>query len=294
MNIGFIGLGIMGSHMASRLQTSGYTLVISNRTPEKGHDLLSNGATWATTPAEVGRLSNIVITMLAHPEAVTATALGSDGFLNTLAPDALWIDCSSVHPSFSRKMAEVAATYSVHFIDAPVTGSKQQAAQGELVFLAGGSANDISASSLLLKAMGRKIIHVGENGQGAALKMVINLQLAIAMASFAEGVALGQALGIAPELLLQVLLGGPVTAPFLVGKREKFVSGEYDTEFPLRWMSKDIQLATMSAHEVGVTPELATPVAMLYEAALTDGYGEADFSALYAYLTRHQHIPKQS
>ena len=294
MHIGFLGLGIMGSRMAAHLQAAGYTLTISNRTPEKGQDLLAAGALWANTPAEVGLSADVVITMLAHPEAVTTVALGNDGFLRRLAPGTLWIDCSSVHPLFSRQMAEAAATHSVRFIDAPVTGSKQQASQGELIFLTGGSAEDITKSRPLFEVMGRKIIHVGTHGQGAALKMVINLQLATAMASFAEGVMLGQVLGIGPDLLLEVLLGGPVTAPFLAGKREKFISGEYDAEFPLRWMSKDVRLATMSAKHVGVTPQLAAPVVALYESALAAGYGDADFSSLYAYLNGRQHIPKHS
>jgi 3-hydroxyisobutyrate dehydrogenase-like beta-hydroxyacid dehydrogenase len=288
MHIGFLGLGIMGSRMAARLQAAGHTLTISNRTREKGDDLLAAGATWATTPAEVGQSSTVIITMLAHPDAITAVALGDHGFLNTLTPGSLWIDCSTVHPSFSREMAATAQAHAVRFIDAPVTGSKQQAATGNLVFLVGGSDDDVDEARSLFEAMGQKFFHIGPNGQGVALKMVINLQLATAMASFAEGVAMGQALGLSPDLLLHFLTVGPVAAPFLAAKREKFTSDEYDAEFPLRWMSKDIRLALISAGEVGVTPRSALPVAALYESAIAAGYGDSDFSILYKYIIHKQ------
>src|SRR5712671_4826466 len=128
MKIGFIGLGIMGSRMASNLQKNGRSLVVFNRTRAKAEPLLGPCGTFADSPAKLGVQVEIVFTMLAHPAAVEEAALGANGFLNHLRPNTLWVDCSSVNPSFTRKMAAEAATRQIRFIDAPVTGSAPVAA----------------------------------------------------------------------------------------------------------------------------------------------------------------------
>src|SRR3954468_22965011 len=109
MKIGFIGLGIMGSRMVANLQKHGYRLVLFNRTRAKAQPLLGPCTSFSDSPADLGQQVDVLFTMLAHPDAVEAVALGSNGFLNQLRPNALWIDCSSVNPSFSKKMAAVAA-----------------------------------------------------------------------------------------------------------------------------------------------------------------------------------------
>src|SRR6266481_2830246 len=141
MKIGFIGLGIMGSRMAANLQKRGHSLVVFNRTREKAEQLLSQGAAWAESPAAVASQVEVIFTMLAHPEAVEEAALGKEGFLSRLAPGQLWIDCSTVNPSFSRKMA--AEAHPIRFLGAPVTGSKTEAALGKLVFWIGGDLADL-------------------------------------------------------------------------------------------------------------------------------------------------------
>src|SRR5438552_18052565 len=122
MKIGFIGLGIMGSRMATNLQKHGCSLVMFNRTRAKAERLLGPCGTFSDSPAKLAEQVDVLFTMLANPDAVEQAALGPDGFLNHLRPDALWIDCSSVNPSFSKKMAAEAGRREVHFVDAPVTG----------------------------------------------------------------------------------------------------------------------------------------------------------------------------
>jgi 3-hydroxyisobutyrate dehydrogenase-like beta-hydroxyacid dehydrogenase len=283
VKIGFIGLGIMGSRMAANLQAQGHTLFVHNRTQAKAAFLLEQGATWAEHPAAAADV-DLLVTMLAHPEAVQTAALGEHGFLPALAPHTLWIDCSTVHPSFSRTMAQEAHKREVRLVDAPVTGSKQQAANGELVFFVGGNAGDVVQCQPVLEAMGRRVVHVGEQGMGTAAKMVINVLLGTAMATFAEAMAFGRSLGIAEETLLTILIGGPVVAPFLAGKQAKFASGDYSAEFPLQWMHKDLHLATLTAYETGAGSFFATTAQALFRLALQAGHGEDDFSALYDYL----------
>jgi 3-hydroxyisobutyrate dehydrogenase-like beta-hydroxyacid dehydrogenase len=291
MKIGFIGLGIMGSRMAANLQKNGHSLVLFNRTRAKAEPLLGPCGTFFDCPAKVADQVELLFTMLAHPDAVEEAALRVNGFLNFLRPNALWVDCSSVNPSFSKKMAAAAAARQVRFVDAPVTGSAALAADGKLVFWVGAEPADLEEIRPVLLCMGNKIVHAGGHGAGTSMKMVINLLLGTGMAAFAEAMALGEGLGISREMLFDSLLGMPAVAPFLASKREKIESGNYKAEFPLRWMQKDMHLASVSAYESGVAMPLTNAAKELYQLAMREGHTTEDFSAVYDYLTAIHESP---
>ncbi len=285
MKIGFIGLGIMGSRMAANLQKKGHELVVYNRTKQKAETLVANGALWAPTPLDVAKQVTIIFTMLAKPDAVAETALlGKYGFLNHLVDKSLWIDCSTVNPSFSRLLASEAKQRRVRFIDAPVGGSKGPAEQGQLLFFVGGESGDVEEARPLLDAMGKAVYHIGGHGMGSSMKMVNNLILAQAMLAFSEAAVFGETLGISKDMLFDTILGSPVAAPFLAFKRGKIETGTFDAEFPLQWMHKDLQLAADTAYEAGVAIPAANVVKEIYALAVRNGLGEQDFSAVYKIL----------
>jgi 3-hydroxyisobutyrate dehydrogenase-like beta-hydroxyacid dehydrogenase len=285
VKIGFIGLGIMGSRMAGNLQKQGNSLVVFNRTRAKAEPLLGPCGKFADSPAKLAEQVDVLFTMLAHPDAVEQAALGADGFLNHLRPNALWVDCSSVNPSFSKKMAAEAARREVHFVDAPVTGSAPAAAEAKLIFWVGADPADLERIRSLLLCMGNKIVHTGGHGAGTSMKIVINLLLGTGMAAFAEAMALGEGLGLSSKMLFDSLLGTPAVAPFLALKREKIESENYEAEFPLRWMQKDMHLATVSAYEAGVAMPLTNVTKEMYRLAMRDGHATEDFSAIYGFVT---------
>jgi 3-hydroxyisobutyrate dehydrogenase-like beta-hydroxyacid dehydrogenase len=290
MKIGFIGLGIMGSRMAANLRKHDYSLVVFNRTPGKAEPLLKRGATLADSPPKLADQVDVLFTMLAHPDAVEQAALGANGFLSHLKSNTIWIDCSSVNPSFSKKMAAAAAAGQIRFIDAPVTGSAPVATDGKLIFWVGGNAVDVEAIRPLLLCMGNKIVHVGGPGMGTSMKMVINLLLGTGMAAFAEAMELGQGLGLSQQMLFDSLLSTPTVAPFLASKRVKIENGNYEAEFPLRWMQKDMQLASDSAYETGVALPITNVAKEIYRLAMRDGHDTQDFSAIYEYLSGDSHL----
>jgi 3-hydroxyisobutyrate dehydrogenase-like beta-hydroxyacid dehydrogenase len=290
MKIGFIGLGIMGSRMAANLQKHGYPLVVFNRTRAKAQPLLDKGACFAESPAKLAEQVDVLFTMLAHPDAVEQAALRANGFLNHLKPNALWVDCSSVNPSFSKKMAAAATARQIRFVDAPVTGSAPVAEDAKLVFWVGGEAVDVEAIRPLLLCLGNKIVHAGGHGMGTSIKMVINLLMGNAMAAFAEGMALGEGLGLSRKMLFDSLLGMPAVAPFLAAKRDKIDKGNYQAEFPLRWMQKDMHLASVSAYESSVAMPLTNAAKELYRLAMREGHASQDFSAIYDYLTNNHDV----
>ncbi len=280
MKIGFIGLGIMGGRMAANLEKHGYSLVVFNRTRPKAEPLLGPCGTFSESPGKLAEQVDVLFTMLAHPDAVEQAALRVNGFLNHLQPNALWVDCSSVNPSFSKKMAAEAARREIHFVDAPVTGSAPAAAEAKLIFWVGADMADLERIRPLLLCMGNKIVHTGGHGTGTSMKMVINLLLGTGMAAFAEAMALGEGLGISRKMLFDSLLGTPAVAPFLASKREKIESGNYEAEFPLRWMQKDMHLASVSAYESGVAMPLTNMTKEIYRLAMRGGHDTKDFSAI--------------
>lgn len=277
MNVGFIGLGIMGSRMAANLIRSGFRLRVHNRTQEKARGL---AADWCESPANAARKADVLFTMLSTPEAVQETALGEGGFLPALVEGAVWVDSSTVHPSFSRHMAGQCRKRGIHFLDAPVAGSKGPAETGDLVFLVGGDAAVVERCAPLFEAMGKAHRHLGANGAGTSMKMVVNLLLGHAMAGFAEGLALGESLGISRSTLLEMLLGAPVTAPFLQAKRSKVENDAYEADFPLQWMHKDLHLAALTAYEQGLALPGLQAVKEIFAMARRRGWGEKDFSAV--------------
>lgn len=286
MKIGFIGLGIMGSRMAMNLLDNGYQLFVYNRTPNKAEPLLAKDAVWCESPADMAGQVDILFSMLANPQAVEETALGEDGFLDSMRENALWVDCSTVNPSFSHHMAARAAARSVRFIDAPVAGTKGPAEKGELLFLVGGDQADVDQLRPLFEIMGRQVLHAGGHGMGTSLKMIFNLLLGEAMLAFSEALALGQSLGIPQERLLEILPGSAVVAPFISGKRAKIAQDDYEADFPLKWMRKDLQLAAQTGYEEGVALPAVNATKEIYALAIQADYGDLDFSAICRFLTR--------
>ncbi len=284
MAVGFIGLGIMGGGMAANLLRAGHRLVVYNRTRSKADALVAHGAVRADTPAEVSRQSSILFTMLARPEAVTETAFGADGFLDALPDGALWVDCSTVNPSFSRQMAAQAKERGVRLVDAPVTGTKPAAQAGELVFMVGGDPADVEECRPYLDLMGKRTVYVGAQGMGASLKIVFNLLAAEAMLSFSEAISLGRSLGLPRETLHDFLIGSPAVPPLIGVKRPKFETGEYEADFRLQLMWKDLHLATLTAYEQGVPLPAGNVAKEIYAMAAKSGLSEQDFAALYRFM----------
>ena len=286
MQIAFLGLGIMGSRMAANLLAAGHALTVWNRTPGRDTALVGAGAKRAATPAEAANGAEVLVTMLSTPEVVESASLGENGFFASLPRGALWIDSSTVNPSFSKRMAAECVSRGLRMLDAPVTGSKLAAEQGQLVFLVGGSPADLETARPLLEKMGKAIQYVGESGMGSALKIVNNMLAGQAMLAFAETLTLGEALGIPRSRLLDFFIGGPIAAPLMTGKRAKIESGSYEAEFPLQWLQKDLHLAALTAYEEGVSLPSANVAKEIYQLAARSGLAEADFSAIVEFLSR--------
>jgi len=286
MKIGVVGLGIMGSGMALNLLKKGHDVFIYNRSRHKADALIAKGAKWADSPAEIAKQVSVVITMLSKPDVVIEMALHKErGFLDRLGTNTLWIDCSTVNPSFSKRMASEAQRRKVKFLDAPVTGSKGAAQEGQLGFFVGGDKADLDEARPIFEAMGKTIIHVGGHGMGASMKIVNNMMVAQAMVAYAEGLVLGLSLGMPKDFLFNAISNSTVFPPVLTAKRVKIETEKFDPDFHLKWMHKDLQLATETAYETGVAMPAANVVKEIFALAIRDGLGEQDVSAVFKVLS---------
>lgn len=286
MKIAFAGMGLMGSRMASRLFQAGRPLTVFNRDESKTEPLVSLGAKKAASLSELAGDADILFTMLSDPQAVETSAIGEGGFLPALREGSFWLDCSTVNPSFTRKMAAASEEVGVRFMDAPVTGSTIGAENGELTFFIGGTLNDLETVRPLLEVMGKRFVHAGAVGMGSAMKLVNNHLGGTMMAAFSEALAFGESMGFSRRVLLDTFLNSTESLPYVSMKREKFEHLRFDdTEFPLELMKKDLYLAGICGYEYNAALPMASAAKELYALALKAGLGQEDYAAVYKLLS---------
>ena len=282
MRLALIGTGMMGERMGRRLLDAGHELAAYTRTTARTAALAAAGAAVAATPREAATGAEVVLTVLADPEAVRASAYGDDGLLAGMDDGALWIDVSTVSPGDSREYSVAARARGVRMIDAPVSGSLTAADKGKLVFLVGGAASDVVSARPVLSALGRDSVHLGPSGAGSAGKLAVNAFLLAAMAAAVEAVRLGTAEGIDPAALLAGLTRTEIVPGWAIGKLEHLQEGDLRPAFTLALAGKDLRLIEQTAAGSGVELPLLYAVRGLYAAAVAAGRGDLDFSAVEA------------
>jgi 3-hydroxyisobutyrate dehydrogenase len=280
MKVAFVGTGMMGGRMAGRLLDAGHEVSVYNRTRERTSSLARRGAVVADTPRAAAEGAEALISILADPEAVWATALGDEGFLAGLGRGGLWVDMSTLSPAASRELAAAARGFGVRMLDAPVSGSLGAADKGTLVILVGGAAEDVAAAAPLFDVLGRSAIHLGPSGAGSIAKLAVNVFLLAAMVAGAEALRLAVAEGLDRTKLLHALRRTEIMPAWTLGKLEALDMGETRTAFSLALAVKDLTLVHETARSAGVELPLAEAVRAIYSSALAAGLGEHDFSAV--------------
>lgn len=285
-NLGFVGLGVMGSRMVKRLLDAGHTVTGYNRTRSKAQWLLDAGMRWADSPRAVAETSDIVLSMVTNTAALHAVALGENGILAGLSRGKVYVDMSTVSPAASRALAEQVAMKSAAMLDAPVSGSVITLEQGNLSIMVGGDAAAFEKVKPVLKDIGPKITRVGGNGLAVTMKIAVNLSLAVQMLALSEGVLLGEKSGIPRETVLEVMLNSVIASP-MVKYRGPFVLGlPEEAWFDVNMMQKDMLLALELGRQLDVPlPTTATTNEWL-TAARGMGLDKEDFAVLFQVLAR--------
>jgi 3-hydroxyisobutyrate dehydrogenase len=279
--IGFLGLGIMGSRMAARVAQAGFPLTVWTHTPGKASAWASkHEAVAAATPAEVARVSDIVVSMVVDGEQVASVLLSQGGVIEGAHADLLCVDMSTISPLDSRRIAAALAERDVRMLDAPVTGSSPRAEAGTLTIMTGGDPRDFGRAKPLLDAMGEVIVHVGELGQGEMLKLINNSLGAANAAALAEALLLAQATGVDLDAFVPVTSAGSGASAQLTNKAAPMRAHDYTTLFKTEHMLKDVRLCLEEAQSAGIPFPSAAHARDLLTATLGRGYGEQDYAAI--------------
>jgi len=277
----------MGAGMAGRVLTAGFPLAVYNRDPEKTAPFAKAGAYVARTPRDAGARADIIITMLTDDNASRAVWLDkAAGALAAAAPGTWLIESSTASVPWIHELAAAAKQHQCELLDAPVTGSKPQAAAGELLFLVGGSTEALAAVRPVLAAMSRDVLHLGPTGSGATLKLINNFLCGVQAASIAEAMALVTASGLDREKSLAMLAAGAPGSPLLKVITTRAAANDYTPNFILRLMAKDLTYAREEGARHGIAMNTATPAIADFEKAIAAGYGEKDFSAVIPALQK--------
>jgi 3-hydroxyisobutyrate dehydrogenase len=284
MEIGFCGMGRMGAAMALRLIDQGHRLTVWNRTEAKVKPLLERGARWARTPAEVASGHDIAVTMLTDAGAVDAVYSGAQGLLSCPVGGKLFIEMSTVAPEVIRKLAQAVRAKDAALVDCPVGGTIGPARDGKLLGLAGGDAADFARAKPVLEQLCRRIDYLGPNGNGAAMKLAINLPLAVYWGALGEAMSLIRDAGIAPAQALEIMGESSGGANALKSRAAKIASdlagGEADVGFDIDGVRKDLRTMAAVARDAGIELPLASKAMESYDAAAAEGWGGRDGSSL--------------
>ncbi|MCL6593031.1 MAG: NAD(P)-dependent oxidoreductase [Alicyclobacillus sp.] len=278
--VGFIGLGTMGGPMAQNLVKQGYQVTVFNRTAAKAEPLARVGAAVASSPAEVARASDVLMTMLTADAAVLEVILGPGGVREGLQPGKVVVDASTVSPETSRRLAAALAEVGVEFLDAPVTGSEPQAMAGQLTFMVGGKRAVFEQVQPVLLAMGKQAFYMGESGAGSQTKLANNTLAAINLLAFAEALVLAAKAGVDPKVFLQVVASGGARSGMAENKGPKVLARDFRPQFMTSLMHKDLTLASRMAESLGYPHPMLDLAKNLLQAAMADGWGEEDSCAV--------------
>jgi 3-hydroxyisobutyrate dehydrogenase-like beta-hydroxyacid dehydrogenase len=281
--LGFIGLGHLGSRIATRLLKAGFPMVVYNRESNKTKELASLGAEESSQPARLAADVDVVLSCVADDVAVRDIYLGVGGVLRSARPGTRIIELSTVSPETSRNLYRSGRELGISVMDVAVSGSTPAAEAGTLTLLGGGERTAFDAAESVFEAIAKQWFYMGPAGSGVAMKLVVNTLLGLSIQSVAEAVALGSTLGLRRDLLFDVLAKTAVVSPVQTAKLASAKANEYTAQFPIQMMRKDFGLALSAAARAGLSLP-ATGAAAVVNAAESRSSGEEDFSAVIRYM----------
>jgi 3-hydroxyisobutyrate dehydrogenase-like beta-hydroxyacid dehydrogenase len=291
-NIGFVGLGMMGSHMASRLLAKGHALTGYNRTRSKAEWLIAEGMKWADSPRAVCEAADVTFSMVTNSAAVREIAEGPNGMLAGLGKGKILVDMSTVSPAVSRELAAKIREKGADMVDAPVSGSVLTLQQGKLAVMVGGRAETFERVQPLLLDLGPKVTHVGDNGLALVMKISMNLSLAVQMLAFSEGVLLAEKSGIKRETAVDVLCHSAIASPMVQYRGPFVLQMPEEAWFNVGLMQKDMLLALELGRQVEVPLPTTAAVNEYLTAARAMGLAERDFAIIFKVLATMSGVTK--
>jgi 3-hydroxyisobutyrate dehydrogenase-like beta-hydroxyacid dehydrogenase len=280
MKVAFLGLGIMGEPMARNLLRGGFDVRVWNRTARRAEALVADGARRCDTPAAAVAEVEACVVMVADPPALDQVLSGPAGALIALREGSVLVNMGTQAVEQIEAVARECAARKVHFVDAPVTGSRSGAVEATLTILAGAHSADLEKARPILARLGKTILHVGRPGDGTRAKLILNLIQAGMLVVWSEGLALGKRLGLSPALLAQVLENSAGNSNLFRYKTPFLLKRDFSTNFSLKLMDKDIKLALGEAEKLGVHLPASALTSETFSRAMAERLGEEDFVAV--------------
>jgi len=280
MHVAFLGLGIMGRPMATNLVKAGHDVTVWNRTP--GRDV--EGAASASTPAEAVKDKEAVWVCVSDTMAVQQVLFGAQGAAEGLSSGTIVVDSSTIAPSASLGIMEGLQERGCEFLDAPMTGSKVAAESGQLIFMVGGNPANIERTEPLFRAMGKQVIHMGDNGKGLVAKLAQNMNIVFIYEGLCESLTLAKKLGVPPEKMFELIQASMIRSGVAEYKQPFILNQDFSPNFPLRLMHKDIHLMLDTGKDSGVDLPGLKKIDEIYEEAKAAGLDEMDYAATITLL----------
>ncbi len=285
-NLGFVGLGVMGSEMVNRLLAKGHSVTGYNRTRAKAEWLVKKGMKWAGSPREVAATADVTFSMVTNSAALGAIANGPDGMLAGLTVGKILVDMSTVSPTFSREIAAKVREKGADMVDAPVSGSVITLQEGKLSVMVGGRKETFERVKPLLYDIGPKVTLVGDNGLALVMKIATNLSLAVQMLAFSEGVLLAEKAGIARETAVDVLTHSVIASPMVQYRGAFVLKMPEEAWFNVNMMQKDMLLALELGRQLNVPMPTTAVTNEFLTAARGMGMVEKDFAIVFEVLAQ--------
>ena len=283
-NLGFVGLGVMGSEMVNRLLGKGHSVTGYNRTRAKAEWLVKKGMKWADSPREVAAASDVTFSMVTNSAALGAIANGPDGILTGMATGKILVDMSTVSPASSREIAAKVREKGADMVDAPVSGSVITLQEGKLSVMVGGRKETFARVKSLLYDIGPKVTHVGDNGLALVMKIATNLSLAVQMLAFSEGVLIAEKAGIARETAVDVLTHSVIASPMVQYRGPFVLKMPEEAWFNVNMMQKDMLLALDLGRHLDVPMPTTAVTNEFLTSARAMGLVQEDFAVLFDVL----------
>jgi 3-hydroxyisobutyrate dehydrogenase len=278
--VAFLGLGAMGSRMATNLLRAGHELTVWNLSPEPTKPLVAAGARLAATPREAAEGNEFVVTMVTNDAASRQVWLdAANGALLGMRPGAIAIDSSTLTPAWVRELAGVMRQVGVMLLDATVSGSTPQAERAELVFLVGGDANSLQRAEPMLKALGSKIRHAGPAGCGALAKLATNALMGVQLAALAELIGMLNSQQVDPKPILDAVSATAMWNPHLTRDAESMLTGNFEPQFPVRLLEKDLNYTVQTGGGETSMPTVSA-VRNVFRKAIDENLGNLNMTAV--------------
>jgi 3-hydroxyisobutyrate dehydrogenase len=291
--VAVLGTGTMGAPIARNLCRAGLAVRVWNRDPAKAETLAADGALRVPSPAAAAAGIDVLITMLTDGAAVEQVMTGPDGALAALGPDAVWVQMSTVGVGWSDRLASLAASHGVAFVDAPVSGSSRPAEEGQLLILASGAGSSRARLEHMFDVLGRKTLWLERAGDGTRLKLALNNWLAVLVEGMAETITLSGVLGLDPHLFVTTVAGLPLASPYATDKANAMLDAQFAPGFPLEHAAKDAALAATAAHDHGLELPLTEALLARWKQAVASGHGHDDVaSAITAVAVRNEGVSR--